>query len=310
MNKRQKAGHHVINVARKLFAGTTVQNWKVTSYVYKTVFASMYKQQDIQANFRGLKLTIPTNDITLAPTILSGNFEEKELEIFENLCGKSQVVLDVGANIGLYTTVAARKVGLKGKVYAFEPIAENLKYLEENIRNNELQSRVEIIDKAVGEKAGVLKIFILKNQIGTHSAIHSDSNRESVHVPMCSIDSFIKANHIKKVDIIKVDVEGYDGNVLMGAFRTLKEFKPTLFIEYSPQLLDKSGFGAKDFQEQIFKIYRNCYLVDEFKNKVYPIDKKGLAIAKVVTNVNLIFSDDPKSINKIKVFTSKNLRSV
>ncbi len=289
---RQKIGQGVINLSRKLFAGSFVQRWKVTSFIYMKVFDAMYGGKNREVAFRGAQFVIPTKDITIAPSVLSGEFERQELDFFEFVCTAGGTVVDVGANIGLYTVLAAKRVGPSGHVFAFEPVPENIKLLRENLDLNDVSARVEVQEAAVGEKPGELEIFLSDRQIGTHSAAQYlvDGSR-SIRVPMQSIDAFVASRGIQRIDLIKVDVEGYDGRVVEGAAHSLSLHKPILFIEYAPVRLEAVGQAPSELIATLSGIYRYCVLLDEFRKRTELIDPADLSKMKIATNVNLIFTD-------------------
>ena len=123
MNKN--FGYVLINLGRKVFVGTPVQKLKITGLIYTKIFRSMYPEGDATAEYKGVKLTLPTKDTTIVPSILGGYFESLELDLFAKAAEGSATVLDVGANIGLFSCVAGKALQAGGVVYAFEPVAEN-----------------------------------------------------------------------------------------------------------------------------------------------------------------------------------------
>jgi FkbM family methyltransferase len=290
---RQRIGHGIINVSRRLFAGSFVQRWGVTTFVYMKVFDAMYGKKDAVVPFRGAQFVMPTKDITLTPSVMSGVFERHELDIFELACSSGATILDVGANIGLYSVVAAQRIGPSGKVYAFEPVPENIALLRRNLELNGVAERVAVQEVAVGEADGELEIFLSDRQIGTHSAAKAAvGGGASVKVPMRSIDAFVATRAISRIDVVKIDVEGYDGQVLQGALHTLRRRKPVLFIEYSPALLEACGQNPDEFVALMGGIYKYCILVDAFKDRVTVITLPELSKMKFASHVNLIFAED------------------
>jgi FkbM family methyltransferase len=224
---------------------------------------------------------------------MSGVFERHELDIFELACYAGATVLDVGANIGLYSVVAAQRIGDSGIVYAFEPVPENVAYLRKNLELNGVADRVAVQEVAVGEADGELEIFLSDRQIGTHSAAKATIGvGTSVKVPMRSVDAFVANSGISHIDVVKVDVEGYDGQVLQGALQTLRRHKPVLFIEYSPSLLEACGQNPAEFVALMGGIYNFCILVDAFKDRVAVINLPDLSKMSIVSHVNLIFTED------------------
>ncbi len=284
-------GYVLINLGRKAFAGTPVQKLKITGIIYAKIFRAMYPEGDTTAEYKGVKLTLSTKDTAIVPSILGGYFESLELDLFAKAAEGSKIVFDVGANIGLFSCVAGKALQAGGVVYAFEPIAENAKYFRQNLLNNDL-TNVELIESAVGQEVGALDIFVSTESIANHSASRRHSRgSESISVPMTSVDAFVSSRGIGHVDVIKIDVEGYDGYVLKGAVETIKNHRPTIFVEYDPVGLKDCGFEPADFADLLFSTYDYCVRVDEVSQKASRLTKQALLELPVYCNENLIFTN-------------------
>lgn len=147
---------------------------------------------------------------------LNNNIVEKKIN--------SGFILDIGANIGNHTIYFLKNKHAK-KVFCFEPVKDTFDILKKNIEINELHAKVQLFNTGVGEKSGnaILKHYNINN-IGTAQL---DFN-ESGDIPIISIDD-LKIN--ENVDFIKIDVEGFELNVVKGMIETLKQFKPLIMIE-------------------------------------------------------------------------------
>jgi FkbM family methyltransferase len=299
MNKN--FGYAIINLGRKAFVGTPVQKLKITSVIYAKIFRAMYREGDTTTEYKGVKLTLPTKDTAIVPSILGGYFESLELDLFAKAAEGSATVLDVGANIGLFSCVAGKALRVGGVVYAFEPIADNIEYFRQNLANNQL-TNVELIESAVGEEVGELDIFISTESMANHSASSNHSRgSESISVPMTSVDAFVTSRGIGHVDVIKIDVEGYDGFVLKGAVETIKNHRPTVFIEYDPAGLKECGFEPADFADLLFTTYGYCVRLDEVNQKASLLTKQALLELPVYCNENLIFTNQDSLIESLSV---------
>lgn len=145
------------------------------------------------------------------------------------LLQKGDVVLDVGANIGIFSLLAADKIGIKGKVFAFEPIAQSRALLKKNIVANNVEN-IEIVSKALGEKVGSLMLSINEKELGGSSAVLNQEVSSRERVEQVKLDDFVQECQLKKVNFIKTDIEGMERNFLKGAEETIKKFKPKLTI--------------------------------------------------------------------------------
>jgi len=131
------------------------------------------------------------------------------------------VVIDVGAHIGSYTVRCAKAVGEKGLVIAFEPDPENFKVLLLNVKMNNLKN-VIAFPYAVGKSNGIIKLHKSKFT-GFHSTVRFPQGYiGSIKVKVITLDALTENIGVKKIDWIKIDVEGGEAEVLEGAVNTLK----------------------------------------------------------------------------------------
>ena len=147
---------------------------------------------------------------------------------------------------------------------------------------------------------GELDIFVSTESIANHSASSRHSRgSESISVPMTSVDAFVTSRGIGHVDVIKIDVEGYDGYVLKGAVETIKNHRPTIFVEYDPVGLKDCGFEPADFADLLFSTYDYCVRVDEVSQKASRLTKQALLELPVYCNENLIFTNQGSLIESL-----------
>ena len=151
---------------------------------------------------------------------------------------KGSTVLDIGAQFGDYALLCSKKFGA-GKVYSFEPLLNNYKTMNENISLNKIDN-VFTYNKAVGATKGMLKVS------GTNDMASAfDVDGEEI-VEVITVDSL----GIDKLDFMKVDVEGFEMDVLHGALETIKRDLPKMIIEVHTaslkqrvlQLTEKLGY--------------------------------------------------------------------
>ncbi|MCO6008542.1 FkbM family methyltransferase [Actinoallomurus purpureus] len=231
--------------------------------VYK--FGCSANGDDVATVYCGLSLTGPARDFSIIHQLFAGYYEEVEVALFERLATHSNMIIDIGANIGLYSCVGAANLPEGGHLVAFEPVPENVAYLRGNITRNGLLEKVTVEAAAVGDKIGSVTIYLARG-IGHHS-IGADNAlgwSSSTSVPVVSLDSYLADHEIGPPDLIKIDAEGYDGFVLRGAHKTLS-LSPTLLIEYSPHGLANCGFSPHELLDVIFANYRHVFLVHEIK---------------------------------------------
>ena len=284
---RQHIAMTVIKSARGLAANTAIQKLPITTYLYKRVFRFGYRDPVVTTTFRRLSFSLPTTDVTIVPGLIGGFYEKLELDIFERLCTESRSIVDVGGNIGLYACIAAKQAPPATRIVTFEPAPENIHYLRRNLATNGYGSRVEVVEKAVGNATGTLKLFKAKDNIGTHSASHRNAGSStSFDIEMTSLDEFLGD---ELPDLIKIDVEGYDGFVLDGASRVISRCRPTLFVEFVPSHLQNCGYAPGRFIDLVFENYEHVFMVDEPRSRLdrcVRFDLEQLGDSQV--NVNLV----------------------
>lgn len=136
-------------------------------------------------------------------------------------------VIDAGACWGDTALYFANSAGENGKVFSFKFLPENINIFNKNISlNNNLQKRIKLIEKPLWSESDV-EIFC--NNSGPGNSIVGDKTSGKSY-KTTTIDDFVKKNQIKKIDFIKMDIEGSELHALKGAEKTLKEMKPVLSI--------------------------------------------------------------------------------
>ena len=199
-----------------------------------------------QFQLRGKDLTkentIITNDclLHLIPNDKGISYELLKFKIHEPITTKilknklkeGMVCFDIGGNIGYYVTLENKLVGKNGKILVTEPSPTNRKYLEKNVLAQGTNN-IEIFDFACGDFDGITKFSISK--FSNYSQVFDEkkfSNADEViHIPIRKLDTFLTEKNITKLDFIRMDIEGYELNVIEGAKECIKKFKPMIQIE-------------------------------------------------------------------------------
>ncbi|HYV91956.1 MAG TPA: FkbM family methyltransferase [Chitinophagales bacterium] len=178
---------------------------------------------------------IENNDLQLENEIfwrgLYYRYEKTSLRLWMQLCQNASVIIDVGANTGLYSLVA-KAMNSAASVHAFEPVERVFNKLERNVKLNNYD--VATIKKALSNTNGTSFIFdsladheyaasLLKNVYG--------SNVRKELIETVTLMDYMNENNVRHVDLMKIDVEGFEPEVLMGMGDYLRKMKPTLLIE-------------------------------------------------------------------------------
>ena len=181
---------------------------------------------------RPLQMTVAGIPLRLAPrgaiaTALwhAPGFEERELRVILEFLRPGMTFLDAGANAGLWSLAAAKKMGV-GHLFAFEPCASTFGLLQENIRHNGLGELIVPVRTALGDRTGQATLKLNApgkdglNTLGrpTHSECEVVSQET---VPVTTLDAFMESQGITRVDVLKVDVEGAELPLFHGAAKLL-----------------------------------------------------------------------------------------
>ncbi|MHB1590858.1 MAG: FkbM family methyltransferase [Sulfuricella sp.] len=156
---------------------------------------------------------------------LYGEFSEGEVALFQRLLSPGDIALDVGANLGAHTVPMARLVGRRGRIYAFEPQRMMFQTLCANLALNDLIN-VEARQAGLGAEAGVARVadlspWLMENFGGV------SLGEGPTEVPVETVDSL----GLERCRLIKIDVEGMEREVLLGARGTLARLRPFLYVE-------------------------------------------------------------------------------
>ncbi len=144
--------------------------------------------------------------------------DQREIRLIEKTITKDSNVVDIGANIGFYTKLLSKKVGDNGNVYAFEPSEENYEKLKRNTSHLE---NVTITKAAVGNTNNKLKLYLSDDLNVDHRTYPTEDWRRTVEVDCIRLDDFFQKN--RKIDFIKLDVQGFEYQAILGMQEIIEE---------------------------------------------------------------------------------------
>ncbi|MFT5884497.1 MAG: FkbM family methyltransferase [Arcticibacterium sp.] len=186
-----------------------------------------------------------------------GSGEEHVLGIVKNVLNKDSglTLFDVGANVGTYTKILLKNFPSESQVYSFEPAKSTFAELKKNYT----REGVHLQNLGLGKKNETIKLYIDKPNSTLASAFkrdligHSFENYDAMDVQ--TLDYFCKENNIEKIDFLKIDVEGFDLNVLLGASELLKGQKISVIqFEFGGTQIEPRLF-LKDFWDVLSEKY-------------------------------------------------------
>lgn len=176
---------------------------------------------------------------------------------------KDKIIIDAGAHNGEFSMLSIL-MGAK-KVYAFEPVFDTSKILKENIRLNGMEDKIIIIQKALGDKNENANINFDFTGDGAAKIGSTIKSKNSEKIEIIKLDDFVEKNKIAKIGFIKMDVEGFESNVLKGAEKTIKTFKPILSFSayHNPEDKTKLPKIVTNLRED-YKIVLNNFDEEDF----------------------------------------------
>lgn len=178
-----------------------------------------------------------------------GTYEIEEQNEFVKNVMPGDVVFDIGAHVGFYSLLASTIVGQQGRVFAFEPLPENVAILEKHLTMNKADN-VNIINVAVGEKEG--RASFKKGESNFEGKLADDGD---VAVNVVSLDGLLARGECPRPQFIKVDVEGKFLEVIRGGRETIGKYLPTIIFE--------AEFGQ---DKEVFEE------LERFGYKIFPIE--------------------------------------
>lgn len=217
----------------------------------------------------GIEQIINGTDRILIPIQLRSLSEVYEPQVWKYLMAQvrpGDIVADIGANIGLYTVALAKRVGSSGRVFVFEPEPDNCIVLKELIELNKVSAQVELIEMAAGCKDSIVKFSA---GLSTGSHINHAPTKGTFTVRCVRLDTIFSD---KRLDILKIDVEGTEEEVFKGATKLLTDPKRSprfILIEVHPYRWSNIGTTSES-------------LFDFIKNYKYSIlDKNGQFVSNI-----------------------------
>ena len=198
------------------------------------------------SRFQGVIVYTADDDVSIGQAVRDGNYEPEICSLFRSVLRPGMNVLDLGANIGVLTLLAAHLVGPSGTVIAVEPNPRNVRLLEASRRANAFNN-VTVLQIAAGRENGLL-VLNTSYSNGTTSGLPKDEAAlmSAETVPAFRLDAVLP--HGRLIDLIKVDVEGAEYNALQGCRETIANHRPAIISEFSPSLMPGiSGINGEDY---------------------------------------------------------------
>ena len=257
------------------------------SFIRKVKDYSLSNLQTDYAEVFGNKLFLSKKGLALAISHY-GTYEKLEAKVMEEKIKGGNIVVDVGANIGLHTLNMARIVGNTGQVFAFEPDPSNFKILGKNVKVNNYKNII-LEQKAVGDKHGRATLYHADNP-GMHRIFPQTKAKGQVQVELTSLDKyFIDSNLVDKINFIKIDIEGLEFSVLKGMENILKNNKKIkILFEFMPKNIMEADFIPIELLNYLTLHDFKLYCIDEITEKLIHVSNNEEILKLCSTTNNTI----------------------
>jgi FkbM family methyltransferase len=196
---------------------------------------------------------------------LGAEFEPNTVTLFSLLCAKDSHVLDVGANIGM-TALALSRICPRGQIAAIEPVPRTFQYLRQNVSKSGARN-VKIYNFALGGSEG--SVLMQGHPSNFACSFIADNytipanDHFSQRVPTKRLDDIFSDLSLDRLDFMKIDVEGFELEVLAGAKEILKVYKPIVFLEMNHWCLNiYRHISIPEYRERLMQIFPYVYAID------------------------------------------------
>ncbi len=274
----------VFTTLRSLLYNTPIRHWKITEMVsgkLADILVGKNNCKTMQVGFRGVQLSVPTSDTMMVASLLAQTYEAGTLNVFQieirrlaeaaALSGTHPVrFADVGANIGLYSILAAREASGRLRIEAFEPDPTTASFLAENLQRNRCEA-VTVHGLAVGRTTGTAVFDNRSPLLGCHHL--TQATAIGIPVSVTTLDT-VFADDPASVKMIKIDVEGFEPDVIAGAREVIRKASPTVFLEFHPPNLKREGHNPEGFLQSLLQTFPSVESLDEVTGAVTRISNE------------------------------------
>jgi FkbM family methyltransferase len=266
----------------------TVVKIYIAGLLYKTVkfwrFLLGKKSDIVQINRYGINWQLDLKEGIDLAIYIFGRFESQTVKTYQKWIEPGNTVLDIGANIGAHTLWFAKLVGKDGLTIAFEPTRYAYSKLKTNIQlNPDLGKRIlaeQMLLSREDRQDYQVEIYSSWTVTGTaeRHPKHLGELKSTEGAVMRQLDSYLLEKNIQKVDFIKIDVDGYECDVFLGAKSTLDRHKPVICLELSPYVLEERGASI----EQLLDILHSHNYQLFHERTGYKLPMNAIQLSKII----------------------------
>jgi len=214
-------------------------------------------------------------------------WEKEYVEVLRELYRGGEFI-DIGSSLGLYVICLAEKVrASNGHILSVEPVSFNLERQKKNVELNRVGDLVEYITCALGDRRGTVRIKADELGADNNAFVTAAGDLE---IEVVTLDEIVAGRHVENIGAIKMDVEGYEPMVILGAKQTIQRYRPVILAEFCRERMEINGFDMQSSWD---------FLVDEQGYRCYVLEAAGRrlkAIQAPETYQNLFFIPNDTAI--------------
>jgi FkbM family methyltransferase len=225
-----------------------------------------------------------------------GVWEPYETSLVQLLLNPGDVFVDVGANVGYFTVLAASLVGDSGHVFAFEPDPENFRLLVKNTEHNNLHARVEAVQAGLAQQDRAGTLYLSGDNLGDHQIYPGEPGRQQVGIELFNgspkLTRLMTATQKSNIDLIKIDTQGSEFAVITGLIDLINTLQtpPTILIELTPFSLRQAGSSGRALIELLATFGQDMWIVDHIEHRL--VLSTAAALATWCDNVDACEGDE------------------
>jgi FkbM family methyltransferase len=249
-------------------------------YIVGDIRRARWKAMQKKREFKDIRLARGVRmrlflDSEVSYAIYAKDFEALERKFHLAFLRTGDIYIDIGANIGLFTLLAAKQVGKEGRVYAFEPTPTTYERLLTNVRLNQFEN-VSTYQCAVSDKSGQAAMTLSLDGFDGRNSIATPTGGEQFStalVKTTTLDEFVAEQNLSgKISMIKIDVEGWETYVLAGGRKCLSaSTAPILQVEFAEEARESAGSSSMELHRSLTELGYQLFTFDGQDNNLTPV---------------------------------------
>lgn len=223
----------------------------------------------------GFAVSMPRGSTMAWQVAATGYWDRDVISLVSKYIAEGTLVLDIGASLGLWTLPLGRAAKARnGLLWCFEPNPDNIEWLTDNVERSALGDVTEVRAEALGSRAGALHLGYRETG-GGNGALHEQPRAGSITVPVTRLDDLTLPC---RVSFVKMDVEGFEFEILRGASEVIERDRPVIFGEYSADWLRIRGEDLAIFISGFAERYDyDVFAVEQRRSAIWrPKDRTSL----------------------------------